>query len=55
VDYYEGNRSKAIVAKAKTYSTNFLKWFGNWGGFKTIDTKNNLFTPTGKVNWDYFE
>lgn len=30
VDYYEGNRSKAIVAKAKTYSTNFLKWFGNW-------------------------
>jgi hypothetical protein len=32
VDYYEGNRSKAIVAKAKTYSTNFLKWFGNWTG-----------------------
>ena len=19
------------------------------------DTKNNLFTPTGEVNWDYFE
>lgn len=34
VDYYEGNRSKAIVAKAKTYSTNFLKWFGNWTGEK---------------------
>lgn len=32
VDYYEGNRSKAIVAKAKTYSTSFLKWFGNWTG-----------------------
>ena len=32
VDYYEGNRSKAIVAKAKTYSTDFLKWFGNWTG-----------------------
>lgn len=32
LDYYEGNRSKAIVAKAKTYSTNFLKWFGNWTG-----------------------
>jgi hypothetical protein len=34
VDYYEGDRSKAIVAKAKTYSTNFLKWFGNWTGEK---------------------
>jgi RimJ/RimL family protein N-acetyltransferase len=32
VDYYEGDRSKAIVAKAKTYSTNFLKWFGDWTG-----------------------
>lgn len=32
LDYYEGNRSEAIVAKAKTYSTNFLKWFGNWTG-----------------------
>ena len=34
VDYYEGNRSKAIITKAKTYSTNFLKWFGNWTGEK---------------------
>jgi len=75
VDYYEGDRSKAIVAKAKTYSTNFLKWFGNWTGEedalpeirkqnpysseitigKASDTKNNLFTPSGEVNWDYFE
>ena len=56
VDYYEGDRSKAIVAKAKTYSTNFLKWFGNWTGEEeSLDTKNNLFTPTGEVNWDYFE
>lgn len=34
VDWYEGDRSKAIIAKAKTYSTNFLKWFGNWTGEK---------------------
>lgn len=32
LDYYKGDRSEAIVAKAKTYSTNFLKWFGNWTG-----------------------
>jgi hypothetical protein len=38
VDYYEGNRSKAIIAKAKTYSTNFLKWFGDW----TQDNKENV-------------
>jgi hypothetical protein len=34
LEYYNGNRNKAIVAKAKTYSTNFLKWFGNWTGEK---------------------
>lgn len=30
LDYYEGDRAKAIVAKAKTYSKPFLKWFGDW-------------------------
>ena len=38
VDYYEGSRQKAIVAKTKTYSTNFLKWFGDW----TQDNKENV-------------
>lgn len=34
LEYYNGDRNKAIVAKTKTYSTNFLKWFGNWTGEK---------------------
>lgn len=30
LDYYGGNRVKAIQAKAKTYSKSFLNWFGDW-------------------------
>ena len=55
LDYFGGDRAKAIVAKSNVYSDEFFNWFGDWGGFKTMDTKNNLFTPTGEVNWDYFE
>ena len=36
LDYYEGNRTKAIVAKVKAYSTNFLQQFGNWTGEEGI-------------------
>ena len=55
LDYFGGDRAKAIVAKSNVYSDEFINWFGDWGRFKTVDTKNNLFTPTGEVNWDYFE
>ena len=55
LDHFNGNRSEAIKAKAKTYTNEFINWFGDWGGFKTIDTKNDLFTSTGEVNWKYFE
>lgn len=55
LDYFEGDRKKAIVAKSNVYSDEFINWFGDWGRFKTMDTKNNLFTPTGEVNWNYFE
>ena len=30
LDYYGGDRVKAIQAKAKTYSKSFLNWFGDW-------------------------
>ena len=30
LDYYNGDRVKAIQAKAKTYSKSFLNWFGDW-------------------------
>ena len=55
LEYFKGNRAEALKAKAKVYTNEFINWFGDWGKFKTMDTKNNLFTPTGEVNWDYFE
>ena len=30
LDHYNGDRVKAIQAKAKTYSKSFLNWFGDW-------------------------
>jgi len=55
LDYFNGDRESAIIAKSNVYSDEFINWFGDWGGFKIMDTKNNLFTPTGEVNWNYFE
>lgn len=55
LEYFNGDRLAAIKAKSNVYSDEFLNWFGDWGRFKTADTKNNLFTPTGEVNWNYFE
>jgi hypothetical protein len=55
LSHFNGDRAKAIVAKSNVYSDEFVEWFGDWGGFKTRDTKINLFTPTGEVNWNYFE
>ena len=52
---FEGDRVKAIRAKANTFSKPFMDWFGYWVGSKSMYTKNNLFTPTGEINWNYFE
>ena len=30
LEYYGGDRTKAIQAKAKTYGNSFLTWFGDW-------------------------
>lgn len=30
LEYYGGDRTKAIQAKAKTYGKSFLEWFGDW-------------------------
>ena len=30
LDIFDGNRSKAIIAKSNVYSDNFLNWFGDW-------------------------
>lgn len=32
LDLFEGDRKLAIQAKARTYSKNFLNWFGDWTG-----------------------
>ena len=55
LEYFNNDRESAIIAKSNVYSDEFINWFGDWGEFKTADTKNNLFTPTGEVNWNYFE
>ena len=31
LNYYEGDRKKALETKEKTYRNEFLRWFGNWG------------------------
>lgn len=38
LDYYNGDRTKAIRAKAKFYSSNFISNVGNW----ITDTENRL-------------
>lgn len=30
LEYYKGDRTKAIQAKAKVYSNSFINWFGDW-------------------------
>lgn len=30
LQHYDGNRKQAIISKAKTYSTEFKNWFGDW-------------------------
>lgn len=30
LEYYSGDRTRAIQAKAKTYGKSFLNWFGDW-------------------------
>ena len=55
LQYFNGDRKEALRAKANVYRNEFLNWFGDWGRFKTANTKNNLFTSTGEINWDYFE
>jgi hypothetical protein len=30
LDYFKGDKKKAITAKAKVYSNKFLDWFGDW-------------------------
>lgn len=32
LDYYKGNRTEALKAKAKTYKNEFIRWFGDWTG-----------------------
>ena len=32
LDYYKGNRTEALRAKAKTYKNEFIRWFGDWTG-----------------------
>lgn len=38
LDHYNGDRQKAIRAKAKVYSNSFIKWFGDW----TSEDKSNV-------------
>lgn len=32
LNYFKGDRNAAIKSKAKIYSNEFIKWFGNWTG-----------------------
>jgi hypothetical protein len=38
LDYFEGNRTQAIRAKAKVYTDEFFNWFGKW----TEDDKESV-------------
>ena len=38
LDYFGGDRSKAIVAKSNVYSDEFFNWFGDW----TAEEKENV-------------
>ena len=37
LEYYKGDRTKAIQAKAKVYGNSFLNWFGDWTGNATYE------------------
>lgn len=38
IDHFNGDKNKAIVAKAKTYTDSFRNWFGDW----LADDKTNV-------------
>ena len=68
LQHFNGDRVKAIRAKAKTYGASFMRWFGDWIGANAVyDDEGNRVDEVSKVvdhngeplvvyhgtNWDF--
>lgn len=50
LDYFEGDRAKAIVAKSNVYSDEFAQWFGDWWGPLNVEESEDIkYGPISKV------
>lgn len=54
LDYYNGDRQKALETKAKTYTDEFKDWFGDWLTSASNKPKSNILQRgIGSVNVNY--
>lgn len=50
LDYFGGDRKKAIVAKSNVYSDEFAEWFGDWWGPLNVEESKDIkYGPISKV------
>ena len=57
LEYYKGDRKKAILAKSRVYRKSFLKSFGDWINPNNITdnwTKNHMLSSTVDKNGEPF-
>lgn len=50
LDYYNGDRAKAIAAKSKVYSDEFFNWFGDWTVAESEDIPYQLISHLRRSN-----
>jgi len=56
LDHFNGNRKKAIIAKANVYSKEFFNWFGDWIGITEDGTNDiEILNNDGTINFELLE
>lgn len=50
LDYFNGDRESAIIAKSNVYSDEFAQWFGDWWGPLNVEESEDIkYGPISKV------
>lgn len=54
LEHYNGDRVKAIQAKAKVYGSSFIKWFGDWTGNATYEVYQGRISEIDDRRYNYW-
>lgn len=54
LEHYNGDRVKAIQAKAKVYGSSFIKWFGDWTGNATYEVYQGRTSEIDDRRYNYW-